>query len=148
MGGFFGHLNNVSPVVTEGAFINTGDIICTGTYDATAVPSGVGGFAGVATKGITGAQSYCNVLAPGHPAAGMITGSSRSATVIAKDCKIGGSFIQTEIGEDSDGNTTTIYTEMKIDESNWMNYIYGGTTSWPEGSNYDGCSFLSVVPTI
>ena len=148
MGGFFGHLNNVSPVVTEGAFINTGDIICTGTYDATAVPSGVGGFAGVATKEITGAQSYCNVLAPGHPAAGMITGSSRSATVIAKNCKVGGSFIQTEIGEDSDGNNTTIYTEIKIDESNWMNYIYGGTTSWPEGSDYDGCSFLSVVPEV
>ena len=149
LGGFAGSLLSIgTPTVTDGKIINLGDIVCTGTFGSeTAQYNGIGGIVGYTDSIIENAESYCSINAP-KVAAGMITGSSRSATVIAKSCKIGGAFIENVTGEDADGNSTTIETEMKIDATNWMDYIYGTAPAWEEGTDYDGCSFLTVKPTI
>ena len=148
LGGFAGCMYGPTPTVTDGKIINLGDIVCTGTFGSeTAQYNGVGGIVGYTTSTIENAESYCSINAP-KVAAGMITGSSRSTTVIAKSCKIGGAFIENVTGEDADGNSTTIETEMKLDATNWMDYIYGSIPTWEEGTDYDGCSFLTVKPTI
>ena len=148
LGGFAGCMYGPTPTVTDGKIINLGDLVCTGTFGSeTAQYNGVGGIVGYTTSTIENAESYCSINAP-KVAAGMITGSSRSTTVIAKSCKIGGAFIENVTGEDADGNSTTIETEMKLDATNWMDYIYGTIPTWEEGTDYDGCSFLTVKPTI
>ena len=149
IGGFAGSLLSIAtPTVTDGKIINLGNLVCTGTFGSeTAQYNGIGGIVGYTDSIIENAESYCSINAP-KVAAGMITGSSRSATVIAKSCKVGGAFIENVIGEDADGNSTTIETEMKLDATNWMDYIYGTIPTWEEGTDYDGCSFLTVKPTI
>ena len=149
IGGFAGSLLSIAtPTVTDGKIINLGNLVCTGTFGSeTAQYNGIGGIVGYTDSIIENAESYCSINAP-KVAAGMITGSSRSATVIAKSCKVGGAFIENVIGEDADGNSTTIETEMKLDATNWMDYIYGSIPTWEEGTDYDGCSFLTVKPTI
>ena len=148
IGGFAGSKFGPTPTVTDGKIINLGDLVCTGTFGSeTAQYNGVGGIVGYTDNIIENAESYCSINAP-KVAAGMITGSSRSETVIAKSCKVGGAFIETVTGEDADGNSTTIETEMKLDATNWMEHIYGTVPAWEEGTDYDGCSFLTVKPTI
>ena len=50
--------------------------------------------------------------------------------------------------EDSEGDIEVCPVYQTLAPENYFNYIYGGTTQWAEGSNYDGCTFLSAKPTI
>jgi hypothetical protein len=81
----------------------------------------------------------------------MITGALRSATVVASNCKIGGTICtKSSMGEAEDGSGDQVVVDeiITLDGSNYYDYIYGGTTDWTGNANYDGCTFLSVVPTI
>jgi hypothetical protein len=48
--------------------------------------------------------------------------------------------------ENADGSVTYAPKVEELTAENFHNYIYGGETVWPAGSDYDGCSFLSVKP--
>jgi hypothetical protein len=50
--------------------------------------------------------------------------------------------------EDGSGDQVVVDEIITLDGSNYYDYIYGGTTDWTGNANYDGCTFLSVVPTI
>ena len=142
IGGIFGYMENTAPPISNGKFINTGDIVFTGSYKADAVPHGVGGLAGVALKGFENGQAYCTINAPQHPAAGMAIGSSRTSENIAKNCEVGGTImVEYDEGED-------VAIETNISASNFHKYLYGGTTNWSGVENYDGCSYLASKPTI
>ena len=143
LGGFAGDVQNAMPVITDGSFINTGDIICTGEYKKD-VALGIGGIAGKADKGVSNAKVHCTIDAPNYPAVGFITGSARSESVKATDCQIGGVLLGDYDEADDE------YKKTVISEDNFMNYIYGSgvTTDWTGTDNYDGCTFLSVKPTI
>lgn len=148
IGGFAGSMFGPTPTITDGKIINLGELVCTGTFGSeTAQYNGVGGIVGYTTSTIDNAESYCNIDASGI-AMGFITGSARSASVIAKNCKIGGTITTIEIGEDGNGDPINKVVTSPIDETNWMNYIYGTLPAWEDGTDYDGCSFLSVKPTI
>ena len=143
LGGMFGLLENVAPTVTDGSFINTGDVIVTGTYNKDAAPFGVGGIVGVSYKGISNAKSYCTMTALGYPAVGFITGSSRSAECIASNCQIGGTTYGEYNIEDEEYKVTT------LDASNYYNFIYGSgeMTDWGSSTDYDRCTLLEAKPT-
>ena len=149
VGGIFAILEGSAPTITDGSFINTGDIVCTGEYSSNAAPFGVGGIAGVTFKGISNGKAFCNVNAINYPTAGMITGSPRSSDNVVSNCQLGGTITLSSQGvENGDGDM--IYTPIieTIDESNFFDYIYGGETAWQDEWNYDGCSVLEVKPTI
>ena len=154
IGGIAGRATSTLPVIVNGGkFVNKGDIVCTGSFNTAVTGSNcVGGIIGYTNKVIENAEAHCNIHAQSAQF-GMITGAVRSDAVIAKNCKVGGNYLENVTGEDSDGNTTTTLTEFPLDESNWMNYIYGGVTTWPAETDYDGCSFLSskddiVIPPV
>jgi hypothetical protein len=123
----------------------------------------IGGIIGTSTGSISGVESYCNIEAIGlnDQYVGMIKGAPRATTTtdtegtttttfnIVTNCKLGGRIATTtSTTEDSDGNTVTGPSWIEITADNFYNYIYGGTTDWTGVENYDGCSFLSVAPTI
>jgi hypothetical protein len=148
VGGIIGFSNTSLPETAR--IINLGEIEFTGTPGVKNDVPGtayVGGIMGRSTDAsITNAESYCNINAAKADYAGMITASPRSATVLANGCKIGGTINLMTTGENSEGEITTEVREIAITESNFKDYIYGGSTAW-EGTDYDGCSFLSSVPT-
>ena len=109
----------------------------------------VGGIAGSVAANITSSNSHCDIEAPYYANVGGITGSPRANAVLAQSCQLGGTIACDKIKiEDTDGNEIEAMNSITLDEGNYFNYIYGTTVTWAEGSNYDGCSFLSVVPTI
>ncbi|MBQ2026853.1 MAG: hypothetical protein II214_03020, partial [Alistipes sp.] len=150
VGGIIGYSTTNLPETAR--IINLGEIEFTGTAgikDGKPGTAYVGGILGHSENAsITNAESYCNIDAAKADYAGMITATPRSATVLANGCKIGGAIKIMAKGEDSAGEITTEVREIAITESNFQDYIYAGDTQWPEGTNYDGCSFLSVKPTI
>ena len=154
IGGIAGRATSKLPVIVNGGkFVNKGDIVCTGSFNTAVTGSNcVGGIIGYTNQVIENAEVHCNINAQSAQF-GMITGAVRSDAVIAKNCKVGGNYLENVTGEDTDGNTTTTLTEFPLDESNWMNYIYGGVTTWPAETDYDGCSFLPskddiVIPPV
>ena len=148
-GGFIGSHANANTMFHETAnYYSLGDIENSGTPG---VKNGVAGtkYAGGAVAdsaaSISGVECYCNIRALGG-VAGMITGSARSEAVVASNCKIGGTLCkEIKFNGDTFQDEELVVT---IDESNFMDYIYGTTTDWAGSTTYDGCSFLSVKPTI
>lgn len=143
---------------------NTGDIIAENLVINGFTQERVwfGGIMGYASSTITGATSYCDIKAIGYNNVGMIMGSPRieesvtgegdkavtTAAIKAINCKVGGTICKTtEEKEDSEGTLKPIPVVVTIAADNFQNYIYGGDTEWA-GTDYDGCSFLSVAPTI
>ena len=109
----------------------------------------VGGIAGSVAANITSSNSHCDIEAPYYTNVGGITGSPRTDAVLAQSCQLGGTIACDKIKkEDADGIEIEAMNSITLDEGNYFNYIYGATVTWAEGSNYDGCSFLSVKPTI
>jgi hypothetical protein len=109
----------------------------------------VGGVVGTTSVGVANAKSYCNIVVPDGSAVGAIMGSSRADNIIASNCELGGAIaFTTQTVEDSEGDTEVRPVYQTLAPENYFNYIYGGTTQWAEGSNYDGCTFLSAKPTI
>ena len=140
-----------------GEVVNTGNITCTGTHGANTY---VGGIFGETNKSFANGKVNCSIYGAGYNNVGMVLGSPRVAEVtdaegtvttpgiIASNFMVGGKITYATIGEDADGNPTSTETEVVLDATNWMNYIYGSTTDWSGTDNYDGCSFLSVVPEV
>ena len=50
--------------------------------------------------------------------------------------------------EDADGDEVIAPLWVELSDTNFFDYMYGGTTDWTSVENYDGCSFLSVVPEV
>ena len=136
IGGIIGDIATATSAWT-GEIVNTGDIVCTGTFKSEGY---VGGIFGKTIVPITNGVSHCKIKAEEYTGAGHIVGTPRSATVIATNCKVGGKGMEYNAEEDD-------YEEKSITESSFYNYIYGGTTDWTGVTNYDGCSFLAEKPT-
>jgi hypothetical protein len=144
------------PYPTGMRFVYTGNITASGTFvkattatDTTAsveLHNGIGGIYGysnLANLLIENAEVHTAVAASGYPSVGILFGFPRTNTVYAKNCKVGGEMkVYDEEEED--------YITTPITESNFYNYIYGSgkDTNWTGTDNYDGCTFLSVKPTI
>ena len=141
-GGIFGR------IAMEGAYngINVGDIEYTGTQAAgsTSYAVGVGGFTGVNTVPFSGATVYCSILSDLNSGVGFVTGSARTSTNLATDCKIGGTFLSDYNTEDETYKTTN------LSSFNYSNYIYGSgaSTDWTGSDNYDDCTLLSAKPVV
>ena len=152
LGGFAGSLLGIAtPVVTGGKIVNTGDIICTGTFDKSgdiAQYSGIGGILGYTNNAINNAAVFCNINAP-ETNAGMITGSQRSETVIATNCEVGGRIARTTISEeDANGGDPVIIPDWQaIAADNFYKYIYSAEIDETVAAT-DLCSFISVAPTL
>ncbi len=164
------------PFVSKGDYFRVGGISCGGatSYDSNnlvhvmnnvtsagkitiqnATISGtalVGGFWGHCPSVTNGCTSACEIQVIGTTGInniGMFSGSARSATSLATNCKIGGKIATTTTKyEDSDGVEVVGPLWVELSDTNFFDYMYGGTTDWTGVENYDGCSFLSVVPEV
>lgn len=128
-------------------YINTGDIFVTrSTADGAGnYPIYVGGIAATASVALENAKCYCNIMAitsnDTNCFRGWITGSSRSETVIAKNCEIGGMSVDEYNVEDEE------YQGTNINAKNYFNFIYG-SADWTGVTDYDGCTHISKAPAI
>ena len=149
VGGIAGYMQGNSPVFSEGQLINLGDVIVSGTFDTSLVDyNGAGGIVGGSAGSISNATVHCAVDAVGVPNVGMVTAAKRTETTLASNCKVGGTICTTsEEKETTDGNVSKVPVVVEISAENFHEHIYAGTTAW-ESTDYDGCSFLSVKPTI
>jgi hypothetical protein len=119
--------------------VNTGNIVFEGTYVES--KAFVGGIIGNSSAGIADAQSYCHITnAASAPNVGMIIGTPRTASVVAKNCKLGGRIYTNWIAQDEK------YEIINLNSSNYTNYIYGGITDWTDVADYDGCTVLTEKP--
>ena len=149
-------IGGITPVLNKGGiisenikFINTGDIEVSGTYGE-GKTAYVGGIVGNSTMSVNNAEVFCNINALPingtalYTGVGFITGGTRSADLIASNCKVGGQIIGEYNIEDEEYK---IYT---LDESNFFNFIYGSgeSTDWTGTDNYDGCSVLTEKPSV
>jgi hypothetical protein len=152
-GGLFGLLEqpNLSPFHNTAKYYQLGDVINAGDVGADGSIE-AGGVVPTTAVAVEGVEVFCNVKAIGSTKAGMIFSIAPTATVVAKNCKVGGTFcnsVITNTEEDPDGNTVTTTTEniITLDASNWYTTLFGGTTAWSE-STYEGCSLLTEKPAI
>ena len=151
-------IGGITPVLNKGGiisenikFINTGDIEVSGAYGE-GKTAYVGGIVGNSTMSVNNAESYSNIKAfqvvegtvVKYTGVGHITGGTRSADLIASNCKIGGTLVGEYNIEDEE------FKIEDISESNFFNFIYGSgeATDWNGTENYDGCSFLAAKPVI
>ena len=141
VGGVFGHLYKAGAVNSDAQLTNTGDISISG-IDVPNDKAFVGGIVGDTLSPIAGAQSYCTITAENLTNMGWIMGTPRAAETLATNCKVGGIVLGDYDTEDE------VYKEINIDNSNFFEYIYGGTTDWSGVDNYDGCTALAAKPTI
>ena len=140
VGGIAGYMGGNAPTITDGKFINTGDIVVEGEFDTTLTDyNGAGGIAGRSELVIDNAASYCSIKSAKTPL-GLITGSPRSDVVLATNCAVGGSIVGEYNIEDEEFKTTAVTAD------NYYNYIYGGQTDWTGIENYDGCTLLEANP--
>ena len=143
IGGIAGYMQGNSPVFSEGQLINIGDVIIDGTFDQTLTAyNGAGGIAGGSAATIDGAVAHCSIRSP-FTNIGMITASPRSATVLATNCKVGGTVVGAYDEEDEGYKTTS------LDAANYYKYVYGSgeATDCGESTDYDGCTYLEAKPT-
>ena len=128
-------------------YINTGDIFVTrSTADGAGnYPIYVGGIAATASVALENAKCYCLIKASDAKDTncfkGWMTGSSRSETVIAKNCEIGGMSVDEYNVEDEE------YQGTNINAKNYFNFIYG-SADWTGVADYDGCKYISKAPAI
>ena len=127
--------------------VNLTDITVENTKVAETVTTfQVGGIFGYCSSPVEGATSYCTIKVVDVPNAtvGMFSGSARSATSLATNCKFGGIFVGEYDEEDE------AYKEYTLDESNFYKYMYGSgdSTDWGDSTNYDGCTVLTAKPSI
>ena len=131
-----------------GPLVNTGTIDVDNMVEFTADNCYVGGISGVlkASSKIANAVSYCDIIANKISNVGWITGSARVAgSVLVENCQLGGARVVIEIDEEDETKKEKM-TPLTAD--NYFNYIYGGTTDWTGVVNYDGCTFLTAMPSI
>ena len=144
VGGVCGWVNTNKANIASGVVLtNVGNVTVSG-IDVKAASTFVGGVIGSTTTAVTGAKCYCNVSAPGITNTGMIIGDPRGETPMVTNAHLGGN-IALEMGENSELELVPIL--LPVDDSNYFNYIYGGETAWT-GTDYDGCKYLPVAPTL
>ena len=124
--------------------INTGDIVL--MHD---IPDGntyyVGGaFGKMPAKSIKDIQCYATITKGKSANFGFISATPRDATHKIVGGGIGGKFIKE--WDDSDGELVAKTTS--ITDSNFHNYIYGGSTDWTGVEEYDGCEYLTSKPEV
>ena len=151
IGGIFSILGEGATLSENIKLINTGDLEVSAGYGASSTAY-VGGISGSANIIFGNAESFCKIQAfqvegdelIKYTGVGHIIGNSRSATIIAKNCKLGGTLISDYDIENEE------YDTEKLSASNFHNHIYGSgkNTDWSGTDNYDGCSYISVAPTI
>ena len=144
VGGMIGALEileNTAPAAIGAKLYQFGDVV----YAGSAEESWVGGIMAQTNTSIANAECYCTINAPSAKNLGAIMGSARTeGSVVATNCKVGGSLIDTyDVEEDE-------YIETKLSASNFYNYIYGSgkNTDWSGTDNYDGCSYISAAPAL
>ena len=142
VGGFVGLLNasGSSPFMDSAKYYQLGDIVVTG--DIGTGKRYAGGAVAISMASIDGVECYCNIQALNSQDVGFITGSARSASVVATNCKIGGNLLGEYNAADEE------YFKTPLTASNYFEHIYGGVTDWTGVENYDGCTFLTSKPTI
>ena len=127
--------------------INTGDIVATGkSGEGLEKNCVVSGIIGSLKSPIDGAQCFCNINAPMYTAqTGMLEGKSRTASVLYKNAKVGGTICRsTEDKEDSEGTLKPTPIVETLSGENFFDYIYGPTVDWSAITpQYDGCSYIS-----
>jgi hypothetical protein len=144
-GGIIGYSNTNLPETAR--IINLGEIEFTGTpgekegKPGTAYAGGILGYSENAT--VTNAESYCTINASKVDYLGFIIATPRSSTVVATNCKVGGATMTYDAADFT-------YKPVEIAEDNYFNYIYGSgdSTDWSGTDNYDGCTFLTEVPSL
>ena len=135
-------------------FVNKGDIV----IDSTPIEGqtvNIGGIIGSNTAQFINGTANCSIKAIGFSNVGMIMGSPRNETTTetesgtqvkvtgVKNCKLAGKIAKAG-RESADGGSELVPDWIDIDATNFVDYIYGGDTQWADGTDYDGCSFLSV----
>ena len=140
IGGVTGELTYWDAAKWTGELVNEGDITCTGTAT---LDSYVGGVVGSTTVPFANGVAYCTINAQGYKGVGMVTGTSRSETTTATNCKVGGTITGEYNIEDEE------YKIITLDASNYFKYIYGSgeSTDWAGTENYDGCTLLEAKPS-
>ena len=123
------------PAIEGFEIINTGNITSTGTGKAVYV----GGILG-AGKLVNGAKCHCKIYATSGTTIGWIMPAARTSTLKATNCQIGGNTVEIDDADESEKLSP-------ITADNFHNYIYSSSID-KETAEADGCSFLSVKPTI
>ncbi len=148
-GGLFGLFEyNETPFFHGAKFYQLGDIVYTGDPGVKSGVPGegfVGGVVAYSVAPVSNVECYCTINAPTATHLGMIMATPRTpGSVIATNCKIGGTLMGEYDPEDEEYKTTN------LDASNFHNYIFssGEATDWTGTDNYDGCSVLTAKPTI
>ena len=133
--------------VTTSAFtvpmINSGNISYTGTCGSE-FASHVGGCVGYLEAGISNAQSVCSINAYTATGAGLITGVSRSETIVASNCQIGGKICSKLTVKFDEENDTDVAVTETLNTSNFYKYIYGAPIN-TDTASADNCSLISEV---
>ena len=133
VGGLTGRSNCTSLTYT-GDNVNIGNIIlkdCSSDNTTTFV----GGISGIVSKPITNSKAYCGIMAPNYTNVGWIMGTNRTSGKLASGCGIGGKIITSiteETAFDANGDpdgTTIVYDGTDISASDYLKYVYGGTTA-------------------
>ena len=126
--------------------------LCDITIDGEWVNTGarIGGVVGTTSTPLDNVTVFCNISAIDRSGkVGMVEGIAYAEASKATNCKIGGKIATTTTKyEDSDGVEVVGPLWVELSDTNFFDYMYGGTTDWTGVENYDGCSFLSVVPEV
>ncbi|MBO4936552.1 MAG: hypothetical protein J6C94_07255 [Alistipes sp.] len=126
--------------------------LCDMTIDGEWVNTGarIGGVVGTTSTPLDNVTVFCNISAIDRSGkVGMVEGIAYAEASKATNCKIGGKIATTTTKyEDSDGVEVVGPLWVELSDTNYFDYMYGGTTDWTGVENYDGCSFLSVVPEV
>ena len=154
LGGFFGLFDvadGASPFMDTANYYQLGDVINTGDAGETGKLLAAG-VVPVSNVPVSGVEVYSNVkIGAETNTVGMIFAQAPTTTVVAKNCKVGGTICKNIVtaSEDADGNAQTTIQESltTLDATNWYTTLFGGDAAWGE-SAYEGCSFLDAKPEI
>ena len=145
IGGVVGYHTGSGVVVANSIF--TGNM----TMASTIGPSNpyIGGIVGRSSVVVDNCQSYSDIKALSLSGkVGLILGHSRTDTIKATNCKIGGNLIfATDTGVDASGEEETVDVKTPITADNFFEHIYTGAIT-ADVASADGCSFLATKPSV
>ena len=145
IGGVVGYHTGSGVVVANSTF--TGNM----TMASTIGPSNpyIGGIAGRSSVVVDNCQSYSDIKALNLSGkVGLILGHSRTDTIKATNCKIGGNLIfATDTGVDASGEEETVDVKTPITADNFFEHIYTGAIT-ADVASADGCSALETKPSV
>ena len=145
IGGVVGYHTGSGVTVANSTF--TGNM----TMASTIGPSNpyIGGIVGRSSVVVDNCQSYSDIKALGLSGkVGLILGHSRTDTIKATNCKIGGNLIfATDTGVDASGEEETVDVKTPITADNFFEHIYTGAIT-ADVASADGCSALATKPSV